>query len=202
MLRRSHILAACALLALTACYNGEQARSKGLKPVEKRNAAPNFALKDATGNPLKLADLKGKVVLLNFWATWCGPCRTEIPMLIELEQKYRDQGFAVVGVAMDDDGWSVVKPYMEKSKINYRMVLGDAMMAQHYGGVDSIPQTFVIDREGRVSAVHMGVIRKKEYIDEIEQLLVPAQNARLDDAGQPASFPGTTEGPGANEGSR
>ena len=202
MLRRSYILAACALLALTACYNGDEPRSQGLKPVDKRNAAPNFALKDSTGNPLKLADFKGKVVLLNFWATWCGPCRTEIPMLIELEQKFRDRGFAVVGVAMDDDGWNVVKPYMERSKINYRMVLGDAMMAEHYGGVDSIPQTFVIDREGRISAVHMGVIRKKEYIDEIEQLLVPAQNARLGDAGQPAPFPGTKEGPGTDEGAR
>ena len=194
MLRRSHIFAACALLALTACYKGDETRSNGLKPIEKRNAAPNFTLKDSTGNPLKLADLKGKVVLLNFWATWCGPCRTEIPMLIELEQKFRDRGFAVVGVAMDDDGWSAVKPYMERSKINYRMVLGDAMLTEHYGGVDSIPQTFVIDREGRISAVHMGVIRKKEYIDEIEQLLAPAQTARLGDTRQPPSLPRTNEG--------
>jgi peroxiredoxin len=182
VLRRSHILVVCALAALTACYNGEEPVSKGLKPVEKRNPAPDFALKDSTGTQLRLADLKGKVVLLNFWATWCGPCRTEIPMLIELEKKFRDRGFAVVGVAMDDDGWSVVKPYMEKSRINYRMILGDPSMADHYGGVDSIPQTFVIDREGRISAVHLGVIRKKEYIDEIEQLLTPAQTARNDDA--------------------
>src|SRR5437763_10436558 len=90
----------------------------------KRKKAPNFSLKDATGNTVNLADYRGKVVLVNFWATWCGPCEVEIPWFIEFEQKYKDQGFAVLGVSMDDDGWKSVKPYVAKHKINYRVVIG------------------------------------------------------------------------------
>lgn len=184
MFRRTHILVVSLVLTLLAgCYNGEESRGTALKPLEKRNKAPDFALKDSTGNPLKLSDLKGKVVMLNFWATWCGPCRTEIPWLIEFEQKYRDRGFAVVGVAMDDEGWEVVKPYMARTKINYRMILGEGLISQHYGGIDSIPQTFIIDREGRIGAVHEGLPRKKEYLDEIDQLLGAASTAYLRDSG-------------------
>ena len=180
MFRRVPVLiASFGLAMLVGCYSGEETHGRGVKPLEKRNVAPDFALKDSTGNPLKLSDLKGKVVMLNFWATWCGPCRTEIPWLIEFEQKFRDRGFAVVGVAMDDEGWEVVKPYMARTKINYRMVLGEGLISEHYGGVNSIPQTFIIDREGRIGAVHEGLPRKKEYLDEIDQLLGVTNTADL-----------------------
>src|SRR5208283_5292529 len=88
-------------------------------------AAPDFALKDRDGATVHLSDYKGKVVMLDFWATWCGPCKIEIPWFMEFEQQYKDKGFAVLGVSMDEGGWDEVKPYIEERKINYRILLGD-----------------------------------------------------------------------------
>ena len=142
-----------------------------VKPVKDRRAAPDFALKDASGKVVKLSDFKGKIVLLNFWATWCGPCRIEIPWFVEFEQKHKDKGFAVVGIAMDDEGWSVVKPYVERQKMNYRVIVGTDEVAAHYGGVESLPTSFVIDRDGRIAAVHVGLVSKRNYENDIDQLL-------------------------------
>ncbi|MBI2687523.1 MAG: TlpA family protein disulfide reductase [Acidobacteria bacterium] len=149
-----------------------------VKSESSRKPAPDFALKDADGKVVKLSDYKGKVVLLNFWATWCGPCKIEIPWFVEFEQSYRDKGFAVLGVAMDEEGWSAVKPFLAEHKVNYRMVIGDDMTAQKYGGVDSLPTSFVIDREGRTAAVHVGLVSKKDYRNDIEQLLGKAAEQR------------------------
>jgi thiol-disulfide isomerase/thioredoxin len=87
--------------------------------------APDFSLTDANGFRVKLSDDRGKVVLLNFWATWCGPCKIEIPWFIEFENIYKNRGFAVLGVSMDDDGWRAVKPFLREKAVNYRVVLGD-----------------------------------------------------------------------------
>src|ERR1035437_7850787 len=95
-----------------------------VKPASKRNPAPDFEVKDANGQAFRLADYKGKVVLLNLWATWCGPCKVEIPWFIDFEKNYKDRGFAVVGISLDDDGWEAVKPYIEERKMNYRVALG------------------------------------------------------------------------------
>ena len=111
------------------------------------------------------------MVLLNFWATWCGPCKLEIPWFIEFEQQYKDKGFAVVGVSMDEEGWEVVRPYLEKQKVNYRVVIGGDEIAQTYGGVDSLPTTFMLDREGRIASVHIGLVSKSEYKNEIDELV-------------------------------
>lgn len=142
-----------------------------VKPESSRKLAPEFALKDADGKVVKLSDFKGKVVLLNFWATWCGPCKIEIPWFVEFEQNYRDKGLVVLGVAMDEEGWSTVKPFIASHKVNYRMVIGDDMTAQKYGGVDSLPTSFVIDKQGRIAATHVGLVSKKEYSNDIAQLL-------------------------------
>ena len=129
---------------------------------------------------MKLADYKGKVVLLNFWATWCGPCEVEIPWFVEFEQKYKDRDFAVLGVSFDDDGWISVRPYMASHKINYRMVIGSDQMSQLYGGVDSLPTSFIIDRYGRIAVTHVGLVDKRDYQDEILKLLDDPK-AALDD---------------------
>ena len=118
-----------------------------------------------------MSDYKGKVVLLNFWATWCGPCKIEIPWFMDFEQNYKDKNFAVLGVSLDEDGWDAVKPYIAQKKINYRVVIGTEQVAQLYGEVDSLPTTFMIDREGRVAAVHVGLVSKSDYIHDIVQLL-------------------------------
>jgi peroxiredoxin len=142
-----------------------------VKPAEKRRAAPNFELKDGDGKLVRLSDYKGKVVLLNFWATWCGPCKVEIPWFIDFETRFKDQGFAVLGVAMDDEGWEIVRPYVQTKKVNYRVMIGNDSVATLYGGVESLPTTFVIDRDGRIAAVHVGLVSKSEYANDIEQLL-------------------------------
>jgi len=129
--------------------------------------AKSFTLQDADGKSVTLAEYKGKVVLLNFWATWCGPCKIEIPWFADFERRYKDRGFAVLGVAMDDDGWSVVKPYLEKNKINYRIAVGNDDLAKSYGGVESLPTTFIIDRDGTVTAMHQGLVSKDDYEKEI-----------------------------------
>ena len=142
-----------------------------VKPDKERKQAPDFTLKDADGKVVHLADYKGKVVLLDFWATWCGPCKVEIPWFMDMQRKSKDRGFEVLGVAMDDEGWEVVKPFVAKLAVNYRILAGTDVVAQAYGGVDALPTTFLIDKTGKIAAVHVGLASKKEFEDGIEQLL-------------------------------
>jgi cytochrome c biogenesis protein CcmG/thiol:disulfide interchange protein DsbE len=153
------------------CSSSPRRVKAAVKPDKERKAAPEFSLKDADGKTVRLSDYKGKVVLLDFWATWCGPCRIEIPWLKEFQRKFRSQGFEVIGVSMDDDGWQAVKPFLAELEINYRVVIGDDTIAQLYGGVDALPTAFVIDREGKIAAVHVGLTSKGEIEHGIEQLL-------------------------------
>jgi peroxiredoxin len=133
--------------------------------------APDFSLMDSRSADIRLSDYKGKVVLLNFWATWCPPCKAEIPWFEEFQRKYGNQGFNVIGISMDEAGWKVVRPYMESAKINYRVALVDNALAQNYGGVDSLPETMLIGRDGKIAARHVGIVGKSEYENEIVQLL-------------------------------
>ena len=142
-----------------------------MKPGSERHQAPDFALKDADGRTVHLSDYRGKVVLLDFWATWCGPCKMEIPWFMDLERRNKDKGFAVLGVSMDDEGWEVVKPFLKGLGVNYRVVIGNDNTAQLYGGIDALPTTFLIDREGKIAAVHIGVASRKDFEDGVEQLL-------------------------------
>lgn len=177
-------LAAFGMLALGCGQGSVRAEVKAEKD---RKTAPSFTLKDSTGKTVQLSDYKGKVVLLNFWATWCGPCKIEIPWFIDFEQRYKDRGFAVLGISMDEDGWEAVKPYLETKKVNYRVVIGTDEVADLYGGVSSLPTSFVIDRQGKIASAHVGLVSKSVYQDDIEQL--------LDNRGQVAEDrPGTASG--------
>lgn len=140
-------------------------------PPGDRKPAPDFTLKDASGKDVRLSSFKGKVVLLNFWATWCGPCKVEMPWFIEFQKKYQDKRFTVVGVSMDEDGWKVVNPYVQARGINYPILLGNEELAKRYDGLDALPTTLVLDRNGKIEAKHMGLVAKSVYEKEIEQLL-------------------------------
>jgi len=142
-----------------------------VRPEKDRKKAPDFSLQDATGKSVKLSEYRGKVVLLNFWATWCGPCKIEIPWFIDFQQQYKDRDFAILGVSLDEDGWKAVKPYIEQKKINYRIMIGTEELSTLYGGVDSLPTTFLIDRAGRIATMHEGLVSKSEYETEIQDLL-------------------------------
>ncbi len=176
--RRSPLLFLLAglLTVLNSCSSSSSAPSRQAHTVAKstsdRKLAPAFALTDANGSKVRLADYRGKVVLLNFWATWCGPCELEIPWFQEFEQQYKSRGFEVVGVSMDEDGWPVIKPYIAEHKVNYRILLGDDSVSQLYGGVEALPTTFIIDRDGRFAfPPHVGLAAKSEYASEIQSLL-------------------------------
>jgi peroxiredoxin len=158
-------------LSITGCNEYSSTVKAAVKAEQDRKPAPDFTLKDADGKAVKLSDYHGKVVLLNFWATWCGPCKIEIPWFMDFEQTYKDKNFAVLGVSLDEDGWDAVKPYIQQKKINYRVMIGTEQVAQMYGEVDSLPTTFMIDREGRVAAVHIGLVSKSDYIHDILDLL-------------------------------
>jgi peroxiredoxin len=138
---------------------------------EDREMAPDFTLNDASGDPVTLSALRGKVVLLNFWATWCVPCNVEIPWFIELQKSRKSAGLEILGVSLDDDGWKSVKPYVEARNVNYRMVIGDQDVARLYDGVTSLPTTLIIDRSGRIAAVHVGLCSKREYEGDVNAVL-------------------------------
>jgi peroxiredoxin len=166
-------IAVIGVAALAAgCSSGSRTvRAASVKGHDDRKPAPEFTLKDVNGHQVRLSDYRGKVVLLDFWATWCGPCKIEIPWFKEFERQNKDKGFAVIGVAMDEEGWDVVKPYAREAGINYRLVIGNDDIAQQYGGVDALPTTFLIDREGRIAAVHVGLTSKSDFEDGIQELL-------------------------------
>ena len=134
-------------------------------------AAADFALENGEGKVVQLSDYKGQVVLLNFWATWCGPCKVEMPWFVEFQRKYKDQGFTVLAISMDEEGWDIVRPYLADNPVNFPVVIGDEETADKFGGVMALPMTLVIDKQGQIVGRHKGLVDKSLYEEEIEALL-------------------------------
>jgi peroxiredoxin len=151
--------------------SGERVEAQGCSP-DSPAANLNFTLKDMNGADIRLAELKGKVVLLNFWATWCGPCRLEIPWFVEFQEKYKDRGFRVVGISVDDPP-EALPPFAKRFKINYPLIVGadreDVQKA--YGPIFGVPITFLIDRNGRICIRHVGPVGREQFESEIKSLL-------------------------------
>jgi peroxiredoxin len=141
-----------------------------LQPAAERKPAPEFALKDRSGKTVTLKKYRGKVVLLDFWATWCHGCKEEIPWFSEFQRKYSAKGLTVVGISLDDDGWKVVTPFLKTARLPYRIVLGDDPTAQKYG-IGNMPDTFLIDRQGRIAAAYSGLVDKDDVETNIRAML-------------------------------
>src|SRR5712664_2356117 len=154
--------------------------------VRNPDAAPEFKLDALDGKPLSLATARGKVVLLNFWATWCGPCRAEIPDLIALQQKYKDQ-LQIIGLTVDDDDDSMIKDVIAETRINYPVAMSPPEVRKQYGGIAALPTSFVLDTQGRVVQKHEGLRDPALYETEIRALLglpIDARVETFEDTGQ------------------
>ena len=149
--------------------------------------APAFELKTLEGKPLSVAEYKGKVILLNFWATWCGPCRAEIPDLIELQNKYKDQ-LQIIGLLVDDDDEEAAKKFVADSDINYPVALASDEVRGEYGGIVALPTSFLLDAEGRVVQKHEGLRDPILFDVEVRSLVgLPIGDVKVetfDDTGQ------------------
>ena len=154
--------------------------------VKNPDAAPAFELKDLDGKPVSLAEAKGKIVLLNFWATWCGPCRAEIADLVDLQKRYADQ-LQIIALATDEDDADEVRRFVTSAGINYRVAMVSDQVRMAYGGIAALPTSFIIDSQGRAVQKHIGLNDPSIYELEVKALLgrpVEAKVEYFEDNGQ------------------
>lgn len=137
----------------------------GTSSVEAQTA-PDFTLTDVNGDQVSLSDFSGKVIVLNFWATWCGPCRMEIPDFVDLQNKYEDD-LVIIGVSLDKDGPRAVEPFVKEYKINYPIIYGSGQVVQDYGGIRGIPTTFIIDRDFNIQRKYVGYRDRSIFENDI-----------------------------------
>ena len=171
------------LLVAAADFSGcskKNGQVAATAPGKGGQAEPSVTFKDLQGNNVPLASLKGKVVLVNFWATWCEPCRTEIPWMIDFQKEFGDKGFTLLGVAMDDEGKKVVEPFVQQTQfdvdghsatMNYPIVLGNDAIASQFGGLIGLPTSVLLSRDGKIEKRYIGLVNRDELAKEIQSLL-------------------------------
>jgi thiol-disulfide isomerase/thioredoxin len=167
------IVGAMLFAGIRAARDNREARIA--KPKLIGSLAPDFELPALDGKNIKLSDLRGKGVLLNFWATYCGPCKVEMPWFVELQKEYGPQGFAIVGVAMDDASTEDIAKFAKQMGVNYPILIGKDSVADSYGGVSVLPTTFFVDRDGKVIAREFGLQSRSVFVDHIKQSLGQGQ---------------------------
>jgi peroxiredoxin len=151
-------------------YRQSRGARRDATVAKQHRPAPDFTLPLIDGGQLRLSSYRGKVVLLDFWATWCVPCREETPHFVEMQQKYGSQGLQIIGVSMDDSP-DPVRTFYQQFHMNYPVVMGTAEVGGAYGGVLGLPIAFVIDREGRIYAKHIGATDAAVFDRDITTLL-------------------------------
>ena len=173
---------ASAVLIVVAAYTiiarpdvSERAATTGSMPLTAADTslqrAPDFALPTMDGDTLRLSDHRGEVVVLNFWATWCAPCRKEIPVFVEMQRELGEDGLQFIGVSLDEEGFEVVRPFAEDMKVNYPMAVDDGTIAPMYGGIPTVPTTFLIGPEGQVHGYAPGLVTESVLRPRVENLL-------------------------------
>ncbi|AEN72897.1 alkyl hydroperoxide reductase/ Thiol specific antioxidant/ Mal allergen [Rhodothermus marinus SG0.5JP17-172] len=167
----SSLLLGCRPKAPEQAAASEQVLLPGVEEIKPPRPAPDFEAPGLDGAPFRLSAHRGSVILLNFWATWCAPCRTEIPDLVALQRELGDRGLLVVGVSTDEEGAEVVAPFAANFKINYPVVLDDGSVSEAYGGIWALPTTVVIDRAGRIRYEIIGIFPTEEMRPRLEALL-------------------------------
>jgi peroxiredoxin len=173
-----HIVVCAALLAASCGGKGARTESRDrgapaadLPAAADRRPAPDFTLKNLDGGDVRLADFRGQVVMVNFWATWCPPCREEIPDFIVLQDQLGPKGLRIIGISLDDEGAAKVAPFASQNRINYTMLVNGNEAANAYGGIEGIPTTFLLDRQGRVVERRAGVAPREHWRQLIVSLL-------------------------------
>jgi thiol-disulfide isomerase/thioredoxin len=168
-------LVVVAIVAAAMLYIGfHMARRSGPEApmiLGKTTPAPDFSLESLDGKTMKLSDLRGKAVLLNFWATWCGPCKIETPWLVEMQKEYGAQGLQVVGVAMDDSGKDEIAKFAKDMGVNYPVLIGKEAVGDAYGGVPALPESFFIGRDGKIVDRIIGLKGRGDIEDSIKKAL-------------------------------
>jgi cytochrome c biogenesis protein CcmG, thiol:disulfide interchange protein DsbE len=166
--------------AVVAGVTGCKIKTPVASTTQDLGSEPDVTFKDLQGNPVPLSGLKGKVVLLNFWATWCEPCRGEIPLLIDLQQQYSSKGFTLLGASMDDDPMKVVPGFVKSTQfnvggkeetMNYPIVVGSDDIAAKFGGLLGMPTSFLISRDGKIVKRYMGPLNPTEFTRDLESQL-------------------------------
>jgi peroxiredoxin len=133
--------------------------------------APDFSLKDLDGKVYNLSDYRGKVVVLNFWATWCPPCVKEIPEYVDIQKEFGPKGVQFIGIALDEEGIAKVRPWLAKHPVSYPILFPDAKVQANYGDLSSIPVTFIIDRKGMIRSTYVGKRQKQVVVDTLNKYI-------------------------------
>jgi len=169
-LYRSGLVAVIVMIGVCVALAQESGAHADLVSAVQRKSAPDFAVKDSAGKHFTLKEYRGKILLLDFWATWCHGCKQEMPWFADLDSKYGQSGLQVVGVSMDDDGWKAVTPFIKSAGVPYQIVLGDDRIAKSYQ-IEGMPDTFLIDADGRIAAVYRGMVDREDTERNVQSLL-------------------------------
>jgi cytochrome c biogenesis protein CcmG/thiol:disulfide interchange protein DsbE len=159
----------CALITVGATA-AQPAVTASIQPPNQRRPAPEFALKDGAGKTVSLKKYRGKIVLLDFWATWCHGCKEEIPWFAAFERKYSGKGLRVIGVSLDEEGWKAVRPFLAGADVPYCIVVGDEATTKKYA-IENMPDTFLIDRKGKIAAAYLGLVDRNNIEANIQIML-------------------------------